>query len=59
MKHPPHGRCSIGQMAILLEINWLSWPGESAMFVGRVCGTAARLSLTLTILIPVGFGVNW
>jgi hypothetical protein len=59
MMHPLHGQCSIGQKATPLLIKWLSWTGESAMFVGRVRSTAVRLTLTLTILMPVGFGVNW
>ena len=29
------------------------------MLVRRVCTIAVRLPLTLTILVPVGFGVNW
>ena len=49
---------SIGRSTLLL-IKWLSWTGESAVLVGRVCSSAVRLPLTLTILMPVGCGVNW
>jgi hypothetical protein len=59
MMHLPHGQSSIGQKATLSLIKWLSWTGESAMFVRRACSIAVRLPLTLTILMPVGFGVNW
>jgi hypothetical protein len=59
MMHLPHGQCSISQKATPLLIKRLSWTGESAKFVEQVCSTAVRLPLTLTILTPVGFGVNW
>ena len=57
--HLPHGQCTIGHKATLLLIKSLSWTGESVKFVGRVCSIAVRLPLTLTILMPVGFKVNW